>query len=102
MALIIPLRAVPNQAVTVQLNGQNAQINVRQLPQAMFIDLLVDNSPIVMGVIAQNLNPIVRDAYLGFIGDLAFIDNEGSEDPHYTGLGGAGARFSLGYLPPVS
>ncbi len=100
MALIIPLRAVPNQAVTVQLNGQNSQINIYQKPQGLFIDLLVDNSPIVMGVIAQNLNPIVRDAYLGFIGDLAFIDNEGDDNPVYTGLGALGARFSLSYLVP--
>lgn len=101
MALIIPLRAVPNQAVTVQLNGQNCQINVYQKPQAMFIDLLVDNSPIVMGVICQNLNAIVRDAYLGFVGDLAWIDNQGDEDPFYEGVGGAGARFNLAYLEPT-
>lgn len=94
---IIPLRPVPNQAVTVQLNGQNCQINVYQKPTAMFLDLLKDNAPVVMGAICENQNAIVRDAYLGFIGDIAFIDNEGSDDPVYTGLG---TRFSLAYLPP--
>lgn len=94
---IIPLRAVPNQAVTVQLNGQNCQINVYQKPTALFIDLLKDNSPVVMGCICQDRNAVVRDAYFGFIGDIAFIDNEGTSDPEYTGLG---TRYSLAYLPP--
>lgn len=94
---IIPLRAVPNQAVTVQLNGQNCQINVYQKPTALFIDLLKDNSPVVMGCICQDRNAVVRDAYFGFVGDIAFIDNEGTSDPEYTGLG---TRYSLAYLPP--
>lgn len=99
---IIPLRPVPNQAVTVQLEGQNCQINVYQKPYGLFMDLLVSNVPIVQGVICQNLNAIVRDAYFGFSGDFAWIDNQGSEDPVYTGLGSEGSRFSLAYLPPTA
>ena len=49
------------------------------------------------GVIAGNLNVIVRSAYLGFVGDLAFIDTQGSDDPVYTGLG---ARWILTYFAP--
>lgn len=100
MTEIIPLRAIPNQTVIVRLNEQVSQINVMQKPQGLFLDLLVENSPIVMGVICQNLNAIVRDAYLGFVGDLAWIDNQGADDPYYTGIGGVGARFNLMYLPP--
>lgn len=97
---IIPLRAIPNQTVIVRLLEQVTQLNVYQKPQGLFIDVLVNNAPIVMGVICQDRNAIVRDAYLGFIGDIAFLDNEGTEDPIYTGLGSAGSRFSLAYLPP--
>ena len=94
---IIPLRAVPNQAVTVQLNGQNCQINVYQKPTALFIDLLKDNSPVVMGCICQDRNAVVRDAYFGFVGDISWLDQEGNLDPFYSGIG---TRFFLAYLPP--
>jgi hypothetical protein len=92
---IIPLQAVPNQTLFVQLNGQDCQINVYDKQGIIYLDLYVSNTLIIGGVICQNLNPIVRSVYLGFDGDLAFIDNAGDEDPFYTGLG---TRFSLTYL----
>ena len=54
-----------------------------------------DHVLIIGGVICENLNRIVRSLYLGFAGDLAFIDNQGSTDPVYTGLG---TRYSLAYI----
>lgn len=95
--LIIPLAATPNQAVRVQLNGQNSQINVYQKDQGLFLDLLVDNAPMVMGVICQRANRIVRDAYLGFSGDLVWGDIQGTDDPDYAGIG---TRYLLAYLFP--
>jgi hypothetical protein len=95
--LIVPLQAVPNQTVSVSLNNQVCQINVYLKGAFLFVDLYVNNVLIIGGVIAQNLNRIVRDLYLGFEGDLAFIDNMGSTDPIYTGLG---ERYSLAYLLP--
>ena len=95
MPQIIPLQAVPRQTVTVTLNNQNCTINVRQLSTGMFVDLYVDDAPIIIGVIGQNLNAIVRDAYLGFVGDIAFFDSQGASDPVYTGLG---SRFALEYF----
>lgn len=95
--LIVPLQAVPNQTVRVQMNGQLCQVNVYQKPAGLFMDLLVDNSPMVMGVICERNNRIVRDAYLGFVGDMAWIDTQGQTDPIYEGIG---ARFFLAYLLP--
>jgi hypothetical protein len=92
---IIPLQALPSQTVSVLLANQNCTINVYQKSTGMFLDLYVDSTLIIGGVIGQDRNKIVRDAYLGFVGDLAFIDSEGADDPVYTGLGG---RFSLAYL----
>lgn len=92
----IPLSAVPSQTVQVGLAGQNCNINVYQKGARLYVDLLVDGEPIILGVVGENLNRIVRSAYLGFVGDLAFVDNEaGGEDPVYTGLG---TRFSLLYF----
>ncbi|MGO4560972.1 phage baseplate plug family protein [Rhizobiales bacterium 3FA27D7] len=95
--LIVPLQAVPNQAVRVQLNNQQCQFNIYQKDQGLFLDLLVDNSPMVMGVICQRANRIVRDAYLGFLGDLMWIDTQGTNDPEYSGIG---SRYVLAYLFP--
>lgn len=95
MALIIPLRAVPNQTLTVLLGNQNCRINVYQKFFGLYLDLAIGSTPIVAGVVCENANPIVRYAYLGFVGDLAFIDTQGSADPVYTGLG---SRWQLAYL----
>lgn len=92
---IIPLQVLPNQTVTVTLDGQNSQVNVYQTFGGLFLDLYVNNVLVVGGVICQNLNRIVRSLYLGFSGDLAFIDSQGSDDPVYSGLG---TRFVLAYF----
>ena len=92
---VIPLQVVPSQTLQVQLSGQNCAINVYQLSTGIFIDLYVSNTLIIGGVIGQDRNLIVRDLYLGFIGDLCFMDTQGTQDPVYTGLGG---RYQLCYL----
>lgn len=92
---IIPLQPVPSQTFTITLNNQLCQINVYQKNTGLFLDLFVGGVLIIGGVICLNLVRIVRNTYLGFIGDLAFIDNQGSSDPFYTGLG---TRYSLAYL----
>jgi hypothetical protein len=92
--LTVPLKAVPSQAVTVTLAGQNCQINVYQRFYGLFVDLYVDNALVIAGVLALNLNKIVRSAYFGFSGDLAFVDTQGADDPSYSGLG---SRFVLAY-----
>jgi hypothetical protein len=95
MMQIIPLAAIPNQQLTILLAGQNCQINVYQKNYGLFLDLLLNNAPLIVGALCLDRNRLVRDAYFGFAGDLAFIDNHGTSDPNYTGLG---ARFSLAYL----
>lgn len=93
--LIVPLQPLASQTVSVNLANQNTQIEVYQTDYGMFMDVAVNNQPIINSVLCENLNRIVRDAYLGFIGDFCFIDNQGSDDPFYAGLG---SRFSLAYL----
>jgi hypothetical protein len=93
--LIIPVQAVPSQSLQVTLANQNTQINVYQRAFGLFCDVYVSNTLIIGGIICENLNRIVRSAYLGFIGDLAFIDTQGTSDPSYQGLG---SRFVLAYL----
>lgn len=98
--LIIPLRAIPAQRVGVILGGQSCTIVVAQKSTGMFMDLYVDNMLVIGGVICQVANRIVRSAYLGFVGDLAFIDTRAGSDPvddvSYEGIG---TRFFLAYFP---
>lgn len=98
MSVIVPLQAVPNQLVNIALANQACQIKVGQTLYGLYMSLYVNNELILGGVICQNMNRIIRDAYFGFVGDFTFLDNQGNDDPDYTGLGGLGARFNLIYL----
>ncbi len=100
---VIPTNPSPSQSLTVQLGGQPCTINLRTYLTGLFVDLYVNNAAIITGVIAENANRIVRDAYLGFVGDLAFFDTQpdpvnGPQDPEYSGLG---SRWFLAYLTPA-
>lgn len=99
--LIIPLSPVPSQVCRVGLPTQQATIAVYQKAPGLFLDLYVNDALVIAGVVCLDRVYIVRDAYLGFDGDLAFIDTAGialpalRTDPDYTGLGG---RFLLTWL----
>lgn len=94
---IVPLSAVPSQQVAILLNGQSCNIYVKTTRYGMYLDLYVSGILVLAGVPCQNLNRIVRSAYLGFVGDLAFYDTQGTLDPSYDGLG---SRYVLLYLEP--
>jgi len=91
----IPLQAVPSQTVTATLGGQATRINVYTKTTGLYADVLVNDARVIGGVVCQNGNFIIRDAYLGFIGDLVFYDMQQDDDPDYTGLG---TRFMLHYI----
>ena len=92
---IVPIQALPNQILSVSLAGQACQLQIVQKSTGLFMNVSVNNAQIIGGVICQDRNRIVRDAYLGFIGDFAFLDTQGKDDPFYTGLG---ARWLLAYF----
>lgn len=97
MTQIVPLQPTPSQELTISLSGQACQIEVIQKNSGMYMNLYVNNDPIILGVICENINRIVRDLYLGFLGDFFFFDTVGTDDPFYTGLG---SRFLLVYIEP--
>lgn len=88
----IPLQAVPSQRFTVQLGSQSCVIAVYQKSTGLYLDLAVGSIPVVTGALCRDRAWIIRDGYLGFSGDLAFVDTQGTDDPTYEGLG---ARFQL-------
>jgi hypothetical protein len=97
VAQVVPLQTVPNQTLQVQLGGQACTLNVAQSDYGLFMDVLVGSALIVAGVPCQNMNRVVRDIYLGFIGDLCWFDSQGSSDPTYTDFG---IRYFLIFLSP--
>ena len=98
--LIIPLAPTASQSELVTLNGQNAQVNVYQKWTGLFLDLYVSNVLIIAGVLGRDRRLMLMNTYLGFAGDLMWLDNHGLTDPQYTGLGPDGSRYSLLYLLP--
>ena len=92
---IIPVQALESQTLGVTLDNQNCSINIYQKNYGLFLDLSVSNALVIGGVICLDEVRIVRNTYLGFVGDLAFYDTQGTDDPVYTGLG---ARWQLLYL----
>lgn len=95
---LIPLSPVATQVVTVSLSGQRTRLAINQRTTGLYIDVFVNDAPVILGVVCRDRTLIVRDAYLGFLGDLAFEDTAGTSDPSYTGLG---TRFVLAYLEPA-
>jgi hypothetical protein len=91
----VPLTAIANQTLNVVLGNQSCKVNVQQKSTGLFLDLFVSDSPIVTTVLCHDRVRLVRDGYLGFVGDLMFVDMQGVSDPDYTELG---SRFVLIYL----
>ena len=91
----IPLSATPSQITKTVLSGQNVQLAIYQKSQGLFVDVNVDGVDFVVAVVARDLVPMVCREYMGFIGNLLFVDNLGNTDPEYSGLGN---RHSLIYL----
>lgn len=60
----------------------------------MFMNLAVGDVPMLDGAPCLAGVGIVRDAYLGFQGELVFLDTQGDADPYYDGLG---TRWVLGW-----
>lgn len=93
----IPLQAIPSQEVSVSLNGQLCTLDIYQKYTGVYMDIYVDNELILGGAQCLNMNRVVISGYLGLVGDLAFFDTQGIEDPNYTQFG---TRFILLYLFP--
>jgi hypothetical protein len=117
---VVPLQPVPSQVLSITLKQQACTIKLTfkqlyvpfaaEIPTAPpiygpinpgFLDLYVNGSLVIGGVICQVNNLIVRDDYLGFVGDLAFVDTQppmgiGPQDPLPAGLG---SRWLLTYWP---
>ncbi len=94
---IIPIQSVASQNFSVTLNGQDCDIAIYQKSTGLFYDLTLNNTLIVGTFLCTDRTYLVRYPYLGFLGNLAFVDTQGNTDPVYTGLGN---RYLFVYFSP--
>ena len=99
----IPLRAAGNQTLQVVLEGQNCSLRLytRSLSdgvETLFCDLSIDQDPVFYGCPCLDGLPMPLYAWLGMTGQLVFVDMEGDEAPHWSGLG---SRWKLLYMSPA-
>lgn len=95
MTQTIPLANVPYQTFSITLGGQRCKITIYQKAEGLFLDLSVSQVQIVTAMICRDRINLLRYPYMGFIGNLAFIDTQGTNDPDYTGFD---SRYVLVYL----
>lgn len=91
----IAIEPKKSQSLSITLAGQLCIIRLIQRESFIYMDLTVNGGPIMQGVPCLYGNKMVGYSYLGFKGDLVFLDNEGQSDPAYEGLGG---RYILYYI----
>ena len=91
----IPVQSVPVQNLKVVLGGQNCELLIYQKTQGLFVDVSANGVAVVNATIARDSVPLVSRNYVGFLGNVLFIDTQGNDDPFYTGIG---SRFTLVYL----
>lgn len=99
----IPLRATGNQTLQVVLEDQNCSLRLytRSLSdgvETLFCDLSIDQDPVFYSCPCLDGLPMPLYAWLGMTGQLVFIDMEGDEAPHWSGLG---SRWKLLYMSPA-
>lgn len=92
---LVPIQPVPSQQLQIVLGGQNVQIAIYQRSTGLYMDVNSNGTDISIAVLAHDIVPMVPTVYYGFLGNLIFVDTQGSTDPVYSGLG---TRYQLLYL----
>lgn len=90
----IDLAATASQTVTTTLSGKTVRLWVRQLSTGLYVDIWVEETPFLMGILCLAGTPLIRNPASVLPVELVFLDTQGSEDPDYTGLG---TRWVLAY-----
>lgn len=88
----VPLQAIPNQSLTIQLANVNYDLNIHDCFPVMGVTLVINNGLIVSGMRAVANFPIIPSAYLQN-GNFAFVTN--TEDKTYSVVYPYWDRFNI-------
>ena len=94
--LLIPVSDVPNQTLSVVLDGQYCVISLLWRQVRLYLTLWVGNRLICQGQICQNRANILQSPALDFSGSLHFFDRLGDQAPAFPGLN---SRYFLLFVP---
>ena len=86
--LTIPLSQIPNQVVSVVVNDQAFQIEIRQLGGSVYTTTTVDGELIASSVRAVANGSITPWPSSSVNTQVIWVDMQGDDDPQYQGLGG--------------
>jgi len=92
----LPVKNEPNQRFSVVLDDQNCTIELFQRYDHLYLNLFVDDTAVVSGVVCHDRLDLVAVDTLAFRGMLYFADVQGNSDPQYEGLG---TRYCLVFVP---
>ena len=65
----------------------------------VFVEVYVNDALLIGSTLCSNAVTVVRNGYWNFVGDIAFLDTQGNDDPLTSGLG---SRWVLGYWPGLT
>ena len=91
----IKLQPIPSQQLNVSLGTQKCTIKIYQRDDNVYCDVQVNKDTVFSGALCslrQNIVPIFASS---FIGQLMFLDLQGSEEPDFSGFGD---RWRLYYV----
>lgn len=84
---VISLAAIPNQRLSVRLDGALFDLEIKVAREAMTISISRNAEVVVKGLRCLPATPLIPYAYLeGLTGNLAFI-TQGDVYPHYSRFG---------------
>lgn len=83
----IPLRALPNQRLMVDLGGQLVTIRLAMRLGKLYASVSIGKRDLILSRVCLNNEPIVREAYRDFVGELYFTDLQGNNNPEWRELG---------------
>lgn len=97
MILFLPVRPEPNQRFSIVLNDQNCTVELFQRYDRLYLNLYVDDTAVVSGVVCLNQQNLIIPTTTKFIGYLYFADTLGNSAPQWEELG---TRYELIYASP--
>lgn len=88
MPTVVPLQAIPNQTLTMQLNGSRVEIEVRAVREFMALTITRDGRALVSGMRAVAGSPVIPFDYLwaGW-GNFIFTETREGEAPAWEAFG---------------
>lgn len=92
---LISAEPLKSQAILFPIGDSQVGLTLVQRGDILYADVYLDGRCICQGVPCLNGNRIIHYKYLGFPGDLFFVDTLGNSDPNYSGIG---SRYLLYHL----